>query len=255
MDNEILISVICPTYKRATLQTRFADFVHKNCNRPETCEIVFGINDDDEIALQTTQELIEKYGDQFIRYILVDPEEALPNIANICVDNCRGDLLCNVADDVVFRSKDWDLVALSAFEEFDDKIMMLWSDDGLWGGRLASHYFIHKNWVKAVGYINVLHFYADWGDVWNQELVTRLGRNRVILNREVLFLEHMHAEHGKMEKDETHFRTRERAKRNAVENINYNSPQLVGSRDQDYMKLYKFIENYHQDEEEDSDNE
>ena len=57
----------------------------------------------------------------------------------------------------------------------------------------------------------------------------------------------MHAEHGKMEKDETHFRTRERAKRNTVENISYSSSKLTLLRDEDYMKLYNFIENYHQD--------
>ena len=244
-----MISIICPTHRRATLQKRLAASVHDNAYRPSLSEVVFGVDDDDEIAIQTAKELQQQYGDEFIKICLVEPNKKLAEIVNLCAHTvATGQIICSAADDVVFRSKSWDLTVIKEFQKFDDKIMLLWSDDGLWGGALAAHYFMHRNWVKTVGDVQPTHFYADWTDHWNMRLAQQLGRARVITNREELFLEHMHAEHDGMEKDETYWKVKARREKNVIEgrhfDFNNPPPHLKELHDIEYHKLAAFIENY-----------
>jgi hypothetical protein len=249
MKKNKLISIICPTHKRPALQRRFAKCVYENCYDPRYSEIVFGIDEDDQVALDVAEELKKQYGEDFIRVCTITPGENLPNISNICArEVARGQIYGNAADDVVFRSKNWDVVVLQEFEKYDDKILLLWSDDGNWGGSLASHYFVSKNWVRALGHIQPTHFHADWTDHWNQRLANRVGRAKVILSRERLFLQHLHAEHGGMEKDETYWKVKEKRERNVKEGRHFdaNNPpaEFLKLHDLEYEKLVNFINNY-----------
>ena len=244
------ISVICPTHRRAKLQTRFAEKVYENCSSPEDCEIIFGIDNDDEIALKTAEELIERFGEDFIRVCLIEPGENLPNISNICArTTARGFIYGNAADDVVFKSKNWDSVVLNEFDKFDDKILLLWSDDGNWNGTLAAHYFVSKNWFDVLGHIQPTFFHADWTDHWNQTLAKSVGRAKVIMNRETLFLHHLHAELGGMEKDETYWKVKAKRERNVKEGLTFHNPteEMKIAFAEQRLKLMKFIKDYSND--------
>lgn len=240
------ISFVCPTYRRAKLQTRMTDSIFNNAKNPEDVEVVFGIDNDDEIALSTYEKLKEKYGEDRIKVCLIEPGENLPNISNICaIQKATGDIIGNIADDVEIESRDWDVTVREEFSKFDDGILLLWSDDGLWGGKLASHYFIHRNWVKVLGHVQPTHFHADWTDHWNQKLAHKLGRGRVILDRKRLFLHHKHAELGGMDKDETYWHVKAKRERNVAEGLNFDGnaipPKLIKLHDEEYEKLRSFI--------------
>lgn len=75
------ISIICPTHKRKVLQTRFAENVYNNCSNPSTCEIVFGIDNNDEVGLTTAESLRSKYGEDFIRVCLIEPGKTYQTLA------------------------------------------------------------------------------------------------------------------------------------------------------------------------------
>lgn len=240
------ISIICPTHRRKELQTRFAKNVYDNCSNSDLCEIVFGIDNNDEIALETYDNLKNQYGEHFIRAVLINPGENIPNISNICFPHCRGQIIGNAADDVVFRSKDWDQTVINEFSKYPDKILLLWSDDGLWGGSLASHYFLHENWIKTTGHVQPTFFHADWTDHWNQKLANNLGRGVLIRDRNKLFLEHLHAEFNGMEKDETYWKMKERREKNVAEGLSFHkpTPEMKAAHELEYLKLKKFIEEF-----------
>ncbi len=246
-----LISLVCPTHKRPTLQKRFADSVFDTCYKKSIVEIIFAIDEDDLVARETAKEIQQKHGEDSVRIALVNPDlERLAEIVNECVEVCppRGGVIGNLADDTVFRSKRWDVTVLREFEKYEDKILLLWGDDGLWGGSLASHFFLHKNWIKTLGHMQPTHFYADWTDHWMMRLAKRLGRAKVIKDRSKLFIEHLHAEHGGMEKDETYFLVKERREKNVAQGINFshdNAPKrLEQFHEEEYIKLKYFIDNY-----------
>jgi len=249
MKNKKILSFICPTHRRPELQARLADSIYDSCYKPEYCEIVFGIDNNDELAIAAAEQLKEKYGEDFIRVCLVEPGEVLANISNICArEMARGQIYGNIADDFVVRTKNIDIVAIKEFESYPDKILLLWGDCGLWGGQLASSYFVSKNWVKALGHIQPTHFHADWTDHWNQRLAQAVGRTRVITDRNVMFVEHLHAEFGGMEKDETYWKVKERRERNQKEGLHFDinnpPPELKVLHDIEIEKLKNFIANY-----------
>jgi len=240
------ISFVCPTYRRPKLQTRLADSIFNNAKDPDNVEIVFGIDNDDEVAFKTYEELKSKYGEEKIKVHLIEPGENLPNISNLCaIHVANGEIIGNIADDVEIESENWDVAVNEEFAKYEDGILLLWSDDGLWGGDLASHYFIHRNWIKVLGHVQPTHFHADWTDHWNQKLAAKLNRTKVIRNRNRLFLHHKHAEFGGMEKDETYWKVKEKRERNVAEGLMFNGdgiPQrLLELHDIEYEKLRKFI--------------
>lgn len=238
-----IISVLCPTHKRPERQKSFAQSVIQNCKNLDLVEIVFGIDNNDDMALKATQELQAEYGDSLIRYTLIEPGERMSNLMNFCYKAAKGEIFCNVADDIIFRSKNWDQFVREAFSTVEDRIMLLWSDDGIWGGQLASHTFVHKNWVDAVGYINPPYFYSGWADKWNQEIAERLGRGSLVLDRDVLFLEHMHVSVQKMERDETAQKTIDLSEKHDGHAL-YTSQEMITKRHEDYEKLKNFIDQY-----------
>lgn len=239
------ISVICPTHQRRALQKRFANSVFGTSADPSTIEIVFGIDNNDDVALETAEQLKEQFGKNSILVCKVEPNvEKLATIVNQCTKMATGEILCNAADDVEFCADGWDQCVLQEFERYDDKIMLLWSDDGLWGGQLASHYFLHKNWVNCIGYAQPEIFYADWTDHWVQNLATTLGRGVLIRDRSRLFLRHRHAEFGGMEKDETYHKVKARRERNVEQNLTANSPQFENLFLSEVSKLQNFINEY-----------
>lgn len=238
------ISIICPTHKRSQRQKIFAESVMSNCSDPSAIEIIFGIDNNDEEAIATFFEISKIYGKDVIQLCLFPPNEKMSNFANLCYKVASGEIIGNFADDVVFRSKDWDVVVRSCFDAVEDKILLLWSDDGIWGGQLASHTFLHKNWVETLGYINAPYFHTAWTDKWSQEVAESIGRGCAILDRNILFLEHMHASVGKMEIDET---SRKSARISVEHNDldTYTSQEMREKRNSDINKLQKFIEEFH----------
>lgn len=240
------ISIICPTHQRSTLQTRFTDRVFSNCNDINNCEIVFGIDKDDDEALTTANTLAEKYGPPQVKVYKINPGEKIPNISNLCFAGCSGDIIGNAADDVVFESKNWDVTVAEEFAKYPDGILLLWSDDGIWGGSLASHYFMHRNWIAAAGYIQPTYFHADWTDHWNQTLANRLGRGKLIRDRNRLFLRHLHAEFGGMEKDETYWKVKAKRERNVKEGLSFHNPteEMKQAFESQYQRMKKFIEDF-----------
>jgi len=243
------ISFVCPTYKRKEMQKRLVNSILSSATRPEDIEIVFGIDDDDEIAIEAYEELRHKYGEDFIKICLVPSGENLANISNLCAMNvASGEIIGQIADDVVMEAPGWDTLVLEEFAKYEDGILLLWSDDGIWGGSLASHYFIHRNWIKVSGYVQPTFFHADWTDHWNQTLSTRLGRSVCIRDRSKLFLRHLHAEHGGMQKDETYWRVKERRERNVKEGLTFHkpTPEMEKAFGEQLNKLKDYIEQYHE---------
>lgn len=239
------ISVLCPTRKRPELQKRFAQKVIENVHDSKSIEIIFGIDHDDSEALEAAKKLQDLYGQDLVRYKILSEHDNLSKFNNECYKIARGEIIGNFADDVIFHSSRWDEIVRSFFQKYEDRIALVWSDDGIWGGQLASHAFLHKNWIETLGYVSPPYFAADWSDKWNQEIAQSLGRDCVILDQNLLFFEHAHVIVGKMEADETYYRNRKRAGENRGCDL-YHSEEIVEKRRQDIEKLANFIRRFYE---------
>ena len=125
----------------------------------------------------------------------------LPEAWNEIVRNHRFDILMMCADDIRFRTTGWDDEVRAAFERWPDRIGHAYGDDGFHGEKLATHSFVSREWVDAVGYYlpNILR--GDYVDTFLHVLAQNLGRIQYMPR---VFIEHLHPFAGKAEMDDTY---------------------------------------------------
>lgn len=187
-------------------------------------EIVVRIDNDD-----TSYDELKLPNTKFIK----GPRDVLSKLWNECHKVAKGPIFMHCGDDIRFRTPGWDRIVKDKFNEFPDKIVFLYGDDGFWTD-FGTHGFIHKNWTEAVGYFVPPYFSCDWNDSWLNDVAKMIGRHVKI----PIMTEHMHFAFSKREKDEV---DKERETRGSEDNVQelYNSKSA--ERERDAEKLRKVI--------------
>lgn len=166
-----MISLLCPTRGRPDRAMAFLNSVlgtQKNDN-----EIIFGLQTDDPRLNEYPQEIQS-------RAIVFDPSSTV-YYWNKMAEQAKGDLLTLIADDVIMRTKDWDLEFNSVGKKYPDGIYLITTQDGRNHGFAPDqlptpHPTITRKWYKTLGYFTfpgLFHYYAD---TWNSSIARRLGR-------------------------------------------------------------------------------
>lgn len=137
----------------------------------------------------------------------------LSELWNECATEASGEILMHCGDDIRFRTPGWDMQVREAFAAVPDRIVLVQGDD-LSPNReaLATHGFLHRRWVDAVGYFLPPLFSCDWNDVWLTEVADAIGR-RVILP---FVTEHQHYSFDLRPRDRTDEEREERGREDDV---------------------------------------
>jgi hypothetical protein len=190
---------------------------------PTEIEFIFYVDDDDsESAVEA---------DHLNATAVRGPRIVLSEMWNRCWNEARYDVAMHCGDDIIFRSRDWDLHVLYAFERHPDKIVLVHGRDGYQDAGLATHGFMHRRWVETLGYFVPPYFSSDYNDTWLTEIADAVGR-RVYLPE--VFTEHMHPVVGKGTWDQTH---QERLVRHQRDNVEQLYRELLPRRLDDIAKL------------------
>lgn len=221
------ISILCPTRGRADSMRRLAASARETAANPIELEFIFYVDDDDEVSAAVADDI----GATAVR----GPRIVLSEMWNRCWDEATHDIAMHCGDDIIFRSRDWDLHVLHAFERYPDKIALVHGRDGYQDQALATHGFLHRNWVNAVGYFVPPYFSSDYNDLWLTEVADALGR-RVYLPE--VYTEHMHPVIGKGPWDQTH---QDRLARHQRDNVEQLYRSLLSTRMRDISVLRELI--------------
>lgn len=204
----------------------------ETADKPELLEFVFYIDRDDHdtvafCANTSWKNALARTGDRIV----------LSKMWNECCDASSGDILMHAGDDIVFRTQGWDTMVRKAFEDTPDKILFVHGDDLHWNERFGTHGFLHRNWVRAVGYFVPPYFSCDYNDTWLNDVANALGRRKFL----PFVTEHMHPILKKGEWDTTHT---ERIARGQQDNVGLMYSEKQRERDEDVRKLKDFIHKY-----------
>jgi len=120
---------------------------------------------------------------------------------NAIFKEAKGDIIMFSADDIVFNTPNWDLLVQKEFDAYEDKILLVYGNDGYQNGRIATHGFIHRYWVELVGYVLPPKLASAYTDEWMTDLAIRVGRK---CYRPDLLTEHMHPAVGKAPMDDVY---------------------------------------------------
>jgi len=198
-----------------------------NCN---DIEMIFYIDDDDYQSI----EMYKTLGTNVHAIIDKRGNGNLSEMWNRCYEKASADIVMHCGDDIRFRTIGWDEKVLLAFESYEDKIALVYGIDGVRSDDLATHGFLHKNWIDTIGYFLPPYFSSDMNDYWLTDCAK--GINRLV--KIDIVTEHLHPLAGKHEWDETH---QERLARGRRDNVRELFNKLRPKKIEDIEKLKKYI--------------
>lgn len=232
-----MISLILPTRNRPdNLKRLYQSLVATTSNINEV-ELCFYVDEDDAQSLPVITELAEKINVQCIL------GEAAPSVRvpvwflqNTVQKDGTGPIYIFAADDIVFKTKGWDELVTNQFDQFKDKIALVYGPDGFQKGPVpvCTHGFIHQHWIDVVGYLFPPYFNVCYVDQWVTEIAEMIGRR---FYRTDLDIEHVHPAAGKAGWDDTY--TSKRQSDGGEANIYANT---IKERIEAAERLKKYIE-------------
>jgi len=229
------ISILLPTRKRPQFMKRLYESIITTVDDTSAIEICFCIDNDDTDSLEY---IVDLATDPRVKYT-ISKRDVLSKLWNNAYDISSGEILMHCGDDIVFRTPGWDTIVRSKFNEFPDKIVLLWGNDLVVPveKNFGTHCFLHRKWVEATGYFVPPYFVSDYNDTWFNDVADMLNR-KFHIN---IVTEHMHYTVGKHVIDEN---TQERLNRHIKEDPKALYESMSGLRREDASKLCSVIESY-----------
>jgi glycosyl transferase/beta-hydroxylase protein BlmF len=205
-----LISLLVPSRGRAR---PFGDLVRSagaTATHSRRIEIVsYHDEDDPDLDLYSNFALYPFYGHEPI----IGQRILLSEAWNECYRRASGEILMHCGDDIRFITEGWDVIVREAFRSVPDRIVLVHGDDlSPNTDALATHGFIHRRWVDAVGYFLPPYFSCDWNDVWLTEVADEIGRRKKV----PIVTDHLHYTFGRRERDQTDADREERGREDNV---------------------------------------
>jgi hypothetical protein len=177
---------------------------HELAASPEHLEWLFYVDADDKASARAIEALSLPGDVQIVTGGRLDDQSYWNRLA----ERADADLIFLGADDLAFRSPNWDLAVRAAFESAgQSEIAMVWADDGDFGERLSTHPFVTRSWIETVGFIVPPYFKRCFVDPWFFELAVLTGLGHYLPQ---VLIEHCHIELGKAAPDALYEEIRER---------------------------------------------
>lgn len=190
-----MISLLTPSLGRPVQCLEMAESVAETASGP--VELVLVVEDTDPAYDDYVS------ADWPIRPVVVHaPAKSKPSTKwQMAYEASHGDFTFHGQDDVRFRTPAWDDRIREAFNEWDDRIGMVWVNDGHHRQRLAALFFLSRQWIDTVGYyVPDDLFFSYYLDNWVHDLARRIDRLQYL---DDVFVEHLAVALGKARQDAT----------------------------------------------------
>ena len=165
----------------------------RTSSNPETIEFIVYRDTDDSSMKNFSHSNVK---------ILTGPKASISKMTNKCYSESTGTILMYAADDIVFKTDNWDKLILDTIESDKLYFFLLHGDDlGQMSKKIATHGFVSRTITERLGYLLPPYFHADFCDTWITSIAIH-SNSRIQLRN--LIIEHLHPSWGKAENDETY---------------------------------------------------
>jgi len=149
-----MIDLLCPTYGRPERMATMYKSAKDTAELPKDVVVWAAIEEDD------AQRYNYKVGLHFDCIVIGKWGYAAP-AWNTLVKHSNGAIIHQTADDLIFRTRGWDLKVRDHFCEQPFKVLHY--KDDLRDERMALNAFVSREFVKRIGYIDpeLWHFFSD----------------------------------------------------------------------------------------------
>ena len=229
------ISILVPTRERMNNRLTLLLSILTTANDINNVNIYYGVDKDDP-----TLETIKKVALAIPCLKIVEIENGgeflgLGKLWNLLVDNSTEEIISMIGDDMVFKTKDWDLEILKEFENVPpDNIKAVHCNDDCHGAKLAVNLFCHRKYAEVLGGFMREEFKINWVDQWLHQMFSAFNR---LTYRGDIMIEHRHWVLGKSAHDKT-------AERMAIADVNKISDKLWYSLKDERVKDVERLSEY-----------
>lgn len=194
-----VISFLCPTRGRTTLFKRMCEAIIATTADISKVEIITYIDEDDVESQQMQIEGIhvEK---------VIQPKAPMGICNQMCLDKARGDIIILMNDDVILRTKHWDVKLRAAVSQFSDDIYLMYPNDLFKKSKLGTFPILSKKVCDILQTPFPKQFQGNFIDTHLFDMFQRLrkqGFDRICYLDDIVF-EHMHYRLGKGNFDATY---------------------------------------------------
>lgn len=230
------IAILVPTRERMNNRLTLLFSILTTVSDIKNISVYYGVDKDDP-----TLDTIKKVAAAIPCLKIVEIEStnkpfSLGRLWNTLVENSTEEIISMIGDDMVFKTKDWDIKLLQEFAAMpSDNIKAVHCNDDCHGPKLAVNLFCHRKYAEVVGKFMREEFKINWVDQWLHQCFQAFNR---LSYRGDIMIEHRHWVLGKNVRDKT-------ADRMAVADVNKISDQLwhdlVDERIADVKKLAEYL--------------
>jgi hypothetical protein len=230
------IAILVPTRERMNNRLTLLFSILTTVNDINNITVYYGVDKDDP-----TLETIKKVSTAIpcLKVIEIENEGkflGLGKLWNILTDESTEDIISMIGDDMVFKTKDWDLKIIEEFNNGpSDNIKAVHCNDDCHGAKLAVNLFCHRKYANIMGGFMREEFKINWVDQWLHQMFSAFNR---LTYRGDIMIEHRHWVLGKGVHDKT-------AERMAIADVNKISDKLWYSlkdkRVEDVEKLAAYL--------------
>jgi len=188
------ISILCPTRGRTDRLSIMINSCLKTADNPERIEFILYIDDDEKIPVIDNKNANIN--------VLSGPRIWLSGMHNACAAVATGEILMWAADDICFVTYGWDIEVTNQFKKWNDGLGLVFPNDlSNYKGKLATHAFVKREWLRAFGSLVPPYLPDAYTDNWITYLATAINRITYLEN---IIVEHLQYRQGKSKYDETY---------------------------------------------------
>lgn len=207
------ISCITPSRDRAIKALGYIQSIQDTATHPERVEVLLYVDDDDPQL--TAYRAIPTQRDWILKRVHVEVGPSLFGdigaMWNAPAKLAEGDILFAGNDDLIHRTRGWDVVAEREAGNYPDDIYCLWFNDGINGANHCAFPLISRKWYTTLGYLYPTGFKYCYPDTWVFDVGKKVRRAK--------FVPEVTVEHQWMgrSQDETYKRSRRQGEGDAQE--------------------------------------
>ena len=230
------IAILVPSRERMNKRLTLLFSILTTVKDINNINVYYGVDEDDP-----TLETIEKISKAIpcVKVIKIKNEGkflGLGKLWNILTKETTEEIISMIGDDMVFKTKDWDIKIIEEFKSGpEDNIKAVHCNDDCHGAKLAVNLFCHRKYTEVMGHFMREEFKINWVDQWLHQMFSAFNR---LTYRGDIMIEHRHWVLGKSDHDKT-------AERMAIADVNKISDKLWYSlkdeRVKDIEKLSEYL--------------
>jgi len=226
------IDILIPTRKRVDRLKETLESIEQT--KSDNIQIRYYIYWDHDDQKSLKEYIYTSHSDtKEVHYIGSSDEINLSQMWNKLAEISSGDILMHAGDDIIFETKDWDLMVEAEFIKCEDKILLVYGDDGIQREKLATHGFYSRKAMEVIGYFMPPYFEANYNDTWWTNIYGQIGRKKYLPNMKI---EHMHFNKYPGLMDETYLNAIE--KRYAISKQVWDKTKNLRMQDIEKLKQY-----------------